>query len=159
MKPSGSKLIMLTAGFSFLLSISFLFSGCFGGVGDWTYDMLPNNYEIVRVNSQAVVFGKRDSGLFNQIMDRHIISFCYNSSYVGMKRIPLDNMEPSRYVDVKNYDPTSLEYYLFDTDREKLYGPYTEKEYVAQCETLSINDMCAWLDTTSKPKTGDSSIS
>ena len=63
-----------------LVVISLLLTACYGGVSDWIYEF-PNNYAIVRVNSQTVVFGKK-ADTFEQILSRYIIAYSFNDIYI-----------------------------------------------------------------------------
>lgn len=121
------------------------------GTDDWGYE-LPNGYEISRVNSNCVVLGK-NGDVFEQMVDRYVVSFCYNQSFVGLQRIPLDDIAANESIDIQSYDRSSAEYYLVDTENDTIYGPYTEEEeYTEKCVELSVGDMCEWIETTTKPE-------
>ena len=89
-----------------LICLTLFLSSC--GISDWSYD-LPNGYEIVRVNSYSVVFGK-NGRRFNTTIDRYVIAFCHNDSYIGLKRVPLDNVPFDEKIDIDSYDDSNIEY-------------------------------------------------
>ena len=128
-----------------LVITSLLLAGCFGGISDWTYE-LPNNYAIVRVNSQTVVFGK-NADTFEQILSRYIIAYSFNDTYIGLKRIPMDNVPQDSLFDVNEIDMSHSEYYLIDTTKEQIFGPYTYDEYIELSMQLDIGTMSDWIDT------------
>lgn len=117
---------------------------------DWEYDRLPNNYAIIRVNSESIVFGKNNK-TFDQIIDRYIKEFCYNESYIALKRIPMDEISYNESVDIEDFGVSDIEFYLIDAMQDIIYGPYTADEYSEQCQHLDIGEMCAWIDTIDKP--------
>ena len=147
-RPNGNNMLKSLLCFCLLL-ILMLQTSC-GGVGDWSYD-LPNNYQILRVNSNSVVFGKYED-LFERKLDRYIVSFCFNDCYIGLERIPLDDIPPDQQIDIKKFDRTNSEYYLMDSANDLLYGPYSKDDYNEQCNDLGINDMCEWIETIIKPE-------
>lgn len=95
-KPNGSNLIRLFLSIILLLFVVTFHTACFAGLSDWEYD-LPNSYQIVRVNSQTIVFGKSED-IFNQTIDRQILAFCYGETYVGIKQLPLGEMASGSFL-------------------------------------------------------------
>ena len=119
---------------------------------DWTYDKLPNGYEIVHVNSEDIELDKADGDSLDIKIDRYILEFCYNDSYIGIKRLMID--ENLRYIDVhiEDMDASNPSYYLVDTINDVVMGPYTAEEYENQIEALKIDTMCDWIKTVPMPE-------
>ena len=61
---------------------------------DWTYDKLPNGYEIWHINSEDISLIKTDGDSSDLRIDRYILEFCYNDSYIGIKRLMIDENLP-----------------------------------------------------------------
>ena len=122
--------------------ITCIFVSC---TGDWEYK-LPNNYEIVRVNSQSIVFGKNNNS-FDQTIDRYILEFCYNENYIGLKRLPLDHVPADEIVDIDSLDRSSMEFYLIDAMKDKQYGPYTEEQFTQKCNEIGTGNLGEWILT------------
>ncbi len=150
-KQSGNSVLRILSFLIILSSMVILFTGCFGGVGDWAY-CLPNDYEIWRVNSENVVFGKIEGDLFEQKIDRYVISFCHNDRYIGLVRIPMDDIPYDKDIDIETMDRSNSEYYLVDSENDIIYGPYTENEYAKQCNDFGVQDMCEWIETIRRPE-------
>ena len=131
-KQNGNSVLRILSFLIILSSIVILFTGCFGGVGDWAYS-LPNGYEIWRVNSENVVFGKNEGDHFEQEIDRYVISFCHNDRYIGLIRLPMDDIPRDESIDIETVDRSNSEYYLVDSKKDIIFGPYTENEYIKQC--------------------------
>lgn len=144
-----------------LLCCCVLFTSC-AGLADWEYE-LPNDYCVTHINSMSIVFGKRDVSteqLIDPQIERFITDFCYNDSYIGLKRFALSTMDFGTREETffgcslddiskmeYNYEESDLEYYLVDAVKDKIYGPYTAEEYGMQCEELNITGMCEWIST------------
>lgn len=130
----------------FLMTI--FLSSCHSLVADWEYK-LPNGYQVVRVNSVSVVFGKVVDESFEQKIDRYITEFCYNESYIGIKHLPMYNIESHSLFEIKDFDLSNVDFYIIDSAKDIQYGPYSSSEYLLQCESLGIVDMCEWINTES----------
>ena len=150
-KQNGNSVLKILSFLLILSSMVIFFNGCIGGVGDWEYS-LPNDYEIWRVNSQTVVFGKNEGDHFEQEIERFVISFCYNDRYIGLIRIPMDDIPYNELIDIETMDRSNSEYYLVDSKKDIIYGPYTENEYIKQCNNFGVYDMCEWIETITKPE-------
>lgn len=150
-KQNGNSVLRILSFLIILSSIVILFTGCIGGVGDWEYS-LPNDYEIWRVNSQTVVFGKNEGDHFEQEIERFVISFCHNDRYIGLIRIPMDDIPYNELIDIETMDRSNSEYYLVDSKKDIICGPYTENEYIKQCNNFGVHDMCEWIETITKPE-------
>lgn len=140
-------------------------SSC-AGLSDWEY-VLPNDYVVVRVNGSCIDFGKLDENGSSIEIDRYIIEFCYNESFIGLKRFPLPfnpNENPERekaffgsdpnHLEY-NYKESDLEYYLVNAFADEIYGPYTAAEYNEKCKDLGVGEMCDWINTASNPNNYD----
>lgn len=119
---------------------------------DWTYDKLPNGYEIVHVNSEDIELDKADGDSLDIKIDRYILEFCYNDSYIGIKRLMVDENLPYQEAHIEDMDASNPSYYLVDTVNDVVMGPYTAEEYENQIEALKIDTMCDWIKTVPMPE-------
>lgn len=122
------------------------------GLQDWIYDELPNGYEIAHINSQDIELLKEEDGLHIPKIDRYIKEFCYNDTYIGVKRLMIDESIPYESVKIEEFDQSNLSYYLVDTADDNIMGPYTDEEYEAKINELDIQDMCDWIKTVPRPQ-------
>lgn len=135
---------------------------------DWEY-ILPNYYAVTHVNCSSVDFIKSDEDMGGGSIEieRYIIEFCHNDSFIGLKRFPLPfnhDEDPEREKAFfggeigghdYHYEESDLEYYLVDAFADKIYGPYTAKEYEEKCNELAIGELCEWISTVKHPPTED----
>lgn len=122
------------------------------GLQDWSYDKLPNGYEIWHINSQDIQLIKRDGDRTDRKLNRYILEFCYNDSYIGLKRLMIDENIPYQDVNIEEMDTSNPSYYLVDAVNDVIMGPYTVEEYADQIEALKIETMCNWIKTVPKPE-------
>lgn len=122
------------------------------GLQDWSYDKLPNGYEIWHINSQDIQLIKRDGDRTDRKLNRYILEFCYNDSYIGIKRLMIDDNIPYQDVNIEEMDTSNPSYYLVDAVNDVIMGPYTVEEYANQIEALKIETMCNWIKTVPKPE-------
>ena len=125
------------------LILSFNLSAC-GGLGDWDYE-LPGGYEIVRFNSEDISFIKDDRSI---VLDRYIISFCFEERYIGLQRYPVTEPYDGIF-DIREVDTSNPEFYLVDARAEIVYGPLTREEYDEHIIDFGITEMGEWIDTDS----------
>lgn len=144
MLRNGSKTILAAC----LVLVLLLLTGC-PGFSDWEYD-LPNDYMIIRVNSQDIQFGKGDEEQYTRLIDRYIVSFCFSDRYIGLQRIPIDTPYNELFR-VEELDRSNIEFYLIDSETGTTYGPWTAAEYDEQIKILSVSGMSAWQSTSSNP--------
>ena len=130
----------------------FALTSCFAGLQDWIYDKLPNGYEIWRINSQDIALVKRNGDSTNIKMERYILEFCYNDSYIGIKRLMIDEDISYQNVKIEDMDKSNPSYYLVDALNDVIMGPYTVGEYEEQIEAMEIEVMCDWIKTVPKPE-------
>lgn len=158
MKLNGSRFlyrlfIIPILGFIFVIALTLLFVFSSGGTGDWTYNNLPNNYVIVRFNSNDINFGLESSeNSYQKIIDRYIVAFCFNSQYICLQRINMDSIPYDEHIDITKYSESDLEYYIVDSTSGSVYGPLSKTEFEANFSTLQITNICDWIKTTPKPK-------
>lgn len=119
---------------------------------DWTYDKLPNGYEIWRINSEDISLIKTDGDSSDLRIDRYILEFCYNDSYIGIKRLMIDENLPYQEAHIEDMDASNPSYYLVDTVNDVVMGPYTAEEYENQIIALKIDTMCDWIKTVPMPE-------
>ncbi|MDD3242185.1 MAG: DUF3997 domain-containing protein [Eubacteriales bacterium] len=129
-----------------LLCLALLSACAIGpGASDWRY-VLPNGYEMWRVNGCSIVIGysQDDSGLEERI-GAYVCAFCADERYVGAQQVT-----PPETSDA--LDTSAPRYYLLDTQEGQLYGPYAqESEYLAQCAALGIQGLNDWVATRPSP--------
>jgi hypothetical protein len=121
------------------------------GRGDWIVK-LPNHYEMWEINGQNICIGiPFDNGLSLQIsgvgISGDIIEFCSNDSYVGAQQVdvPTDTQ--------KGVDTTSPRYYLLDTLKQKVYGPFdNESQFNNMCSELKVSRLSVWEKTSPPPR-------
>lgn len=128
-----------------VFSMLLLLCGC-NGTGDWTYDGLPKNYEIWRINSNDISLCRRsapDEPIADVIIDSYIDKIAFNEQYVAAQQVrPTDRVAP----DIKTED-LEISYYLLDTDVEELFGPFDESAFLEKCAELDIADFPSWIET------------
>lgn len=146
MKQNGRSVLFVTH----VVILCLLLAAC-PGFSDWEY-ALPNCYEIVHCNSQEVVFGKIIEGSFQRLIDRYILSFCFDERYIGLQRYPVDPDRPwEDILDIHKIDTSNPEYYLVDSATDNIFGPYAEKDYTQKLNDLGITSMCDWITTEPSP--------
>ena len=138
----------------FFLSITtllciLLFSSC--GLLDWSYK-LSNGYEIWRINSNDIVLEKVSDESYEIALSRYILEFCYNESFVGLKRLSIDDDIPYASVHIEEMDQSNPDYYLVDTENDLILGPMSSDEYYIQIENSGIDNMSDWIKTYPAPK-------
>lgn len=128
-----------------MLILAMSMTAC-GGLGDWTFDDLPGeNYEIIRFNGENIVLAKSEK----TVIERYIVAFCYDTKYIGLKRIPID-LPYTEHFSVDELDFSKLEYYLVDSQTDVTYGPCTQEEYDTYLDEFHITEMSDWLPTVKK---------
>ena len=103
-------------------------------------------YEIQQVNSKKIVLvkdGWNDST--NIVIPFHVTFYCYNSQYAG-----LICRESPRNAQTE-FTSTGASYYLIDMKQDKLFGPFTENEYIEYCGNNQISDLDQWISTNPRP--------
>lgn len=154
-KQKGSRiirLIVLIIAILIALLMAILMLAFSQAFQDWTYDKLPNGYEIVHVNSEDIELDKADGDSLDIKIDRYILEFCYNDSYIGIKRLMIDENLPYQEVHIEDMDASNPSYYLVDTVNDVVMGPYTAEEYENQIEALKVDAMCDWIKTVPMPE-------
>ena len=120
---------------------------CSCSVGNWTYDQLPNDYEIWYFDSEnidlAKVYSNGNGGSI--VIDGYISEFCCNDQYIGIMRITEERTMDGTMESI-------TEYYLIDTAEDKVFGPYELERYESYSEELGIEDMGDWIRTSPRPK-------
>ena len=117
-KRNGSRiirLIVLIIAILIALLIAILMLAFSQAFQDWTYDKLPNGYEIWRINSEDISLLKTDGDSSDLRIDRYILEFCYNDSYIGIKRLMIDENLPYQEAHIEDMDASNPSYYLVDT--------------------------------------------
>ena len=128
------------------VSIVVLFTGS-SGLSDWSYEDLPNSYEVWRINSQDIVVGKvSDNDSFEVKIERFVLEFSYNDRFIGVKQFPI-KQDYNIAIDVKKIDTSNLDYYIIDSNSDTIYGPYNYYEYKNKCDELKVGTMKEWVKT------------
>ena len=118
-----------------------------GGAGDWTYNLLPGNYEIWRMNAEDIsleeVHYYKGTPIGKPVIDSYIKAFCSDMRYIALKTAS-GNKASESALDVD-------EYYLVDSKTRFVYGPLTPNEFKTKCDVLdfSVSD---WILTVPKPE-------
>lgn len=148
-----SVLSLLVLGVIFLIIFTLFLVLSSGGTGDWTYNDLPNNYAVVRFNSNDINFGLENSeNSYLKIVDRYIVAFCYDSRYICLQRINMDLIPYDEHIDIEKYGESDLEYYIIDSISGFIYGPLSKTEFSNHLSSFQITTMCDWIKTTPKPE-------
>ncbi len=90
---------------------------------------------------------KNDSG---RVLGPYITEFCSNDSYIGIKRLVIDEVSYSD-VDVNEMDKSNAAYYIVDTRDGAVMGPYTAEQYAMHLEQLHVGEMSDWIQTVPTP--------
>ncbi|MCI8567783.1 MAG: hypothetical protein HFG48_00510 [Bacilli bacterium] len=113
----------------------------------WKY-LLPNDYEIKRVNNTTVILGKKVNNETTTVIDgvtvgveEYVSKFSYSDNYIAvMCLIPIDNN-----IDIK--------YYIIDSKNNNRYGPYPDEETFNKVKDKLVSEKLGeWIDTIEKPK-------
>jgi len=134
-----------------------LFTSCFAPIGpgasDWSY-ALPNQYQIVRANSHSISIGFGSTKGSTTIcdgekiygVDAYVWGFCENDRYVGVKQVDVPEKARDK---VHLLNPR---YYLIDTLKQNVYGPYKEEEYNKECKRQRVSGLSGWQVTDPAPE-------
>lgn len=127
------------------LSLVLIFTSC-AGVSDWSYK-LPNNYEVWGINSKEIMVKYVGDKTVNAEIPSFVKEFAYDYRYVCSRNI--------ESIDENNI--FSEEYYILDTEEQKLYGPYaTQTEFESALEEMKIS-LVKWYRTSPDPNVEDDS--
>lgn len=107
---------------------------------DWEY-VLPNDYVIWHVNSQSIVFGKKNSEYsISHVTDDYVKRFSYNDEYIFLQCVAN-----------KENNDNQIKHYIVEVQNDKVIGPLTESEYD---EYIVEHNMISpyWIDTSPTPQ-------
>lgn len=98
----------------FFFSVFFA-TACGAGLGDWEVE-LPNNYRVIHLNSQdiRISYDDKDGSSEKVKINSFIKEFAFDDRYVYARTIE----------SILNNDISSEKYYVVDTLKDKLYGPF-----------------------------------
>ena len=115
-----------------------------GGAGDWSFDKIPGNYEIWRMNGKNVSLIKMfsDCSWGEKVLGPFILSFCWDQRYVGLQIDP-------RYDDPQ--EKAEIEYYIVDSSTEEVFGPFDPENYKIQSGSLGFHPN-EWVKTVPAPE-------
>lgn len=139
-----------------LICVGWLLGSC--GLSDWSYELLPGDYEICRVNSHCIILGQpvkigtTDTTVLETIVDTYVWAFCYDDTFIGIQRLPVQSEALDAQTDIRSLDTSNMEYYLVDATNNTVYGPYSAKEYEEQVTLLTDGSLCDWIDTYPMPE-------
>lgn len=151
-KRKKTVLIVLAAVGGFVLLCALLFQAFLfwmmthglGGSGDWAYTDLPGEYEIWRINSKDISLIKKTSeNGGDYIVGPYIAALCKDRRYIGLQRTEGPAGEAR--------EEAVPEYYIVDSADGAVYGPFSQEEYAAQCETLGFRPD-EWIRTVPDPE-------
>ena len=120
-----------------------LLSG-FKGSDNWEYKLLPGEYEIVRVDSEAIELVSTEEGEKQNdgavVVDAYISAFWHDDRFIVVKQYPGRKDG--------NYDRY---YYCIDTQTEEIFGPLDDDAYASLRVKLGIR-IEKWILTVPKPE-------
>ena len=112
---------------------------------DWTV-LLPNGYEIWRINSESIVLVKATSeGEYDTVVDAYINAYFYDAGYIGLW-CAADGSD-----DLLGVAPERDRFYLIDTQAEFSCEPLSFGELEALCKDLPIPALDLWTKTSPAP--------
>ena len=112
---------------------------------DWTV-LLPNGYEIWRINSESIVLVKATSeGEYDTVVDAYINAYFYDAGYIGLW-CAADGSD-----DLLGAAPERDRFYLIDTQAEFSCEPLSFGELEALCKDLPIPALDLWTKTSPAP--------
>lgn len=137
-----------------LICVGCLLGSC--GLSDWSYELLPGDYEIWRVNSHCIVLVRpvntTDTTAVDTIVDAYVWAFCYDDTFIGIQRLPVQSEALDAQIDIRSLDTSNMEYYLVDATNNTVYGPYSAQAYEKQVALLTDGSLCDWIDTYPMPE-------
>jgi hypothetical protein len=125
--------------------VSLLLSAC-SGAADWSYDGLPGDYEVWRINSKDISLCQpSESGTTaDTIVGAYVDQIAFNERYIAVQQVkPTDRDNPD-----KSRDDWEISYYLLDTDTGDLLGPLDEAAFQDACAQIDAEDFPQWIKTT-----------
>lgn len=114
-----------------------------GGTGDWTYKLLPGDYEIWRNSNYDIQLCEAtSSNSAKTVIDSCVISFASVGNSISIKRIPDWKGE--------EYHEEQIEYYIVDSETGEIDGPLS---YDAFNEASAKKGLVPyeWINTDSRP--------
>ena len=119
------------------------------GRGDWGLELI-NGYWILKINSRNVLLSKEHdntTGWSTKINGYYVTSYQLNDKYIfteGFKN------EGNSITDEELENPI-IYYYIVNTLTDEIFGPFeTYRDFLEQCDLLSIKDNDTWLQFNAK---------
>ena len=113
---------------------------------DWSYEF-PHEYFLWHINSRKIVFGKKQTeNSIKNIVEDHVIRFCYNDQYVCLQCV-----EVSENV-LEEIDESNPKFYVIDLLNETVDGPLEKNEYEKKLNVLYVDNLSMWIPTKPKPE-------
>ena len=123
------------------------------GLSDWTYELLPGDYEIWRVNSKSIILGRvSEYGLSSCGVETYVYAFCYNQRFIGIHGLDTGDDDLPAGVDIRKEYKDHAEYFLVDTQTHEVYGPMVLKMYNELIAFLQTGTMGDWIATRPMPE-------
>lgn len=120
--------------------------------GDWLLQTC-GDYYILRTNSRNIIVGRahnEQADSFDIILESYITCFQYNSRYLAVRRLVVENRE--LLDDIQSLDTDAADYYLIDTETGEVYGSFVEKaEFEQACAEQSVGNLGEWIPTVPVP--------
>lgn len=119
--------------------------------GDWSYELLPGDYEIWRVHKHSIVLGRVSEYGLSHVVETYVYAFCYNQRFIGIHGLDTGDDDLSVDVDIRKEYKDHAEYFLVDTQTHEVYGPMTLESYNEMLMSMEIA-MGDWIATYPMPK-------
>ena len=134
-----------------LLCVGFLCSLCACGLSDWSYELLPGEYEIWRINSQDIVLVRQNEEGVTAVVQTFVYAFCYNQRFIGIHGLDTGSDHVTEGMDIRETYIDSPEYFLVDTQTHEVYGPMTLETYEKLVLSFHAAYMGEWITTRPAP--------
>lgn len=113
------------------------------GLNDWTFDQLPGNYEVWRINGRTIrLVEASETGGAYTVVDSYVSEIAYTSDYIFAQQVsvPEDNRTP--------IDTSNPVYFILSATDGVLDGPYSQEEFTSAYEALGLEEDLDWIKST-----------
>jgi hypothetical protein len=122
------------------------------GLSDWSYELLPGDYEIWRVNSKRIILGRTSEFGLTKVAETYVYAFCYNDRFIGIHGLDTGDDDLPASVDIREEYKDHAEYFLVDTQTHEVYGPMVLEMYNEMIALLQTGTMGDWIATRPMPE-------
>ncbi len=117
------------------LFMIFILTSC-AGMSDWSYDNLPGDYEVWRINSETVSLVQTENKVTgHSVVPSYVYAVSSTKDYVFAQRI-----------ESRDADPKHPEYYVVPVGSDKAVGPFDASGFKEYCASIGIAEPTEWLD-------------